>query len=290
MYHLGGQKLSKKLALIIVQTLTVLTLALISFSSINSINAQLQSSQQVILSPNQLNFVGEQGVSSLSRTLYVIGFANVDVRITLTPTDLFENNSGKVIPASSVVTSVSSLNVPNISEQGISILVMTSGVAEGTYQGAIVLTSTNDTTITSQSIQVTVKIEPKYYSYYPTFSYFSILFSILFIISALLLGEVFDWQYGKILLFIFGFIALLLWVVSIYTSLAFKSSSLTDPSNLLGTALVIPFVGYLVAHVKDSRDDRRALENTALTIRNSSIGKDVDILTSLVAELSTHYA
>jgi hypothetical protein len=242
--------------------------------------------QQVYLPTSQLNFVGAQGSASISRTLTVVGFTNQTVSVTLVRTDLYDNTTGNVIKANLINIDPDSFNLSQTNIT-INISINTSGIASdtllqaATYQGVIVLTSTNATTTVTTGIPVTVKIEPIYFPF-TQWIFFSILVSVFI---SLFFGEVekVQFRFTKFVVILFGVFAAGAYFILIL------SASLTDPGNIIYTALIIPFIGYLIYYVKDLRADRKSLEDTALGIRNAGIQKDVGTLVDLMGELSTHY-
>jgi hypothetical protein len=243
--------------------------------------------QGVYLPISQLNFVGQQGLTNLNRTLVVVGLTNQTINVKLVPTELYDNTTGKIIPASSLVISPSSFTLSQ-SNETINISIRTSGVTAdtwfqaATYQGAIILTSTNATTTMTSSIPITVKMEP-----YLFLSYWLIFFiaMIISILISFLLAEIdpVAFPHTKFLVVCFGLLAIALYFLSIITT------SLTDPGNIIATVLIAPFGAYLIGYVKDLRTDQSSLENAARQSRNKNIGTDIDTLVNLIGELSTHY-
>jgi hypothetical protein len=60
--------------------------------------------------------------------------------------------------------------------------------------------------------------------------------------------------------------------------------------SLISGALVVPFIGYIIAYVKDKRDERKESIKTAITLRNNGIQKDLDFLRDILGETGKNYA
>lgn len=243
--------------------------------------------QQVYLPINQLNFIGEQGTPNLNRTLVVVGLANQTVNVTLVPTDLYDNTTNQIISANSITIQPTNFSLPQ-TNMTINISINTSGVTlsplqTATFQGAIILTSSNATAVTITNIPIIVKIQQENFHLYPEIFIPTML---ILIILSLIFGEIetIKFRFTKFLVIILGMGA-----AGVYFYLVL-TTSLIDTGNVISTALIAPFIAYLIYYVKDLRDDRKSLQTAAQTIRNANIGKDVDILTNLMGELTTHFA
>jgi hypothetical protein len=246
--------------------------------------------QQVYLSNSQLNFVGEQGDKNLSRTIVAVGLTNQTVKAELAATELYDNASGKSIPANSVVIDPLNFSLSQ-SYQNITITIITENISSFallpmTYQGNIILTTTNATATSVTSIPVTVKIG------LPTFSSDQlgwILAVIVLIGVSLVVGEIEGIQRGIIKRFS-KFIVVIAGISAVgIFFLLILSTSLVDTGNLIYTALISPFIAYLIYYVKNLRDERKSIETAARTVRNQNIGKDLESIQNLMGELTTHY-
>jgi hypothetical protein len=242
--------------------------------------------QQVYLPISQLNFVGEQGGAEMNRTLVVVGLTNQTINVTIFATDLYDNTTGRSIPASLIDINSTSFNLSRSSET-VNISIKPPGIdlttfQPITYQGTIILTSTNATTTIVISIPVTVKIDPAW-----ALSDQSVLFLLMmvFIAASLVFGEIetLKHRFTKFFVIICGLVAVAIYFVLVFTT------ALVDAGNLIYTALITPFIVYLTYYVKDLRDERKSLEDAARNVRNQNIGKDVETLTNLMGELTTHY-
>jgi hypothetical protein len=241
--------------------------------------------QLVYLSVSQLNFIGQVGAANLSRTLVVVGLTNQTINVQLIPTELYDNATGKIIPASSLVINPSSFSLSRLNDT-IDISISTSGVTSdllqpATYQGAIIVISTNATTTATSSIPVTIKMTPAFF-----FSYwliFLISMVVLILLSFLLAESNPVSALAKFFVVFLGILAILCYFLSIITT------SLTDPGNIISTVLIAPFAVYLINYVRDLRTDQSGLESAARQSRNKNVGTDIDTLVNVIGELSTHF-
>jgi len=252
--------------------------------------------QQVYLSTNQLNFVGDLYSKNLDNTLIVVGVTNQNVSVKLIPTDLYNNITGKSIPASSITLSNSSFSITQ-SNETVNISIDTSSIGLTTlqpqiFQGALILITTNATATTTTAIPIMVKLElPGLFS--SQWAYFIVM--VILIGFSVGFGTLdFPYQksnlinkirkYEKVFVVVSGFFAIAIYFLLIL------SNSLTDPGNLIDTAAIIPLATYLTTYVKDRRDDSKSLQTAANTLRNQNIEKDLSTIDGLMGELTTHKA
>ncbi|MGD0978309.1 MAG: hypothetical protein ABR962_04115 [Candidatus Bathyarchaeia archaeon] len=251
-------------------------------ATVGSAIAQNSVPSLVAVSNSQLSYFGVEGVSSLNRTISIIGIVDENVNVTVISGDLYNNNTGKVISSYEVTISPPSFSLSKGDVANVSISLETVGKGAGTYQGVILVTATTTTTnVTISNIAITANIESKN----ALLVQYGIIFVILVLIAvALLFGETDTFRFTKFVVVVSGLVAVGLWLVSIVTS------SITDTGNIISTILIAPFIGYVIYYVKDKREDRRDREKTSRTIRNTGIAGDIDILRNLMGEITAHYS
>lgn len=242
----------------------------------------------VALSSNEISFYGKEGSDIVSYDLRVIGLVDKDVTVKLSSATLYDNKSSNSITleASEVPEKVKK----NI-EQTITLELNIAGKKPGTYKGAIIATAQTTDNITTTNIPVTAKIEEDTPWYIPIGEASLVIVTIVLIGVALGIPEnteKFLWGrkvYSKRpWVIILGIIVVSLWLVSLV------STDIGEPSNMVTTVLVTPFILYVISYVKDKRTERLEKEKVSRTVQNEGIKEDVNLIRSLIGELSSHCA
>lgn len=263
----------------------VIFIALFLISLVNSIAvaaAQDSVPQLIALSANELNFYGEEGTTQLSRTLTIVGLAEEEVQVTLFPAELYDNSSGKNVS----IVAIESFSVRKNEEKIANILLNTSRASAGTYQGAIIVTATTPENITTTTITVTAKIEIEK----PLLSVSQLIVIVLFIIPmffGLYWKDEWDkkWFVPKKRLVV---VFLGIFVAAVF--IGAMVTSIFGDLTILSSALIAPFIAYVISYVKDKRTERLEKEKASRKIRNTGIEKDIELIRNVMGETATHCA
>ncbi len=243
-------------------------------------NAQTSSPTLIALSSSQLNFYGTQQATYLNRTANIVGLVNQNVTVAIVSDELYNNSTGTIIPYTKVEIAPANFTLSKNEAQKVSFSIKTSGARVGTYQGTFLVTATTDTlNVTVTNIGVTAKIDIEHQTAY---KYLLLGGIVVLIFAAFMVADnlppknnnpsptpeqieftwsefkkAFTWKQFKDSLFsvfickgglviLLGFFAVILWVILItYSALSF-----TDPGNIISTALIVPFVAYLIYFIK----------------------------------------
>jgi len=259
-------------------TLTFALFAVILVLFVETACAQDDASHFIALSGNETIFVGKAGITGLTRTVNIIGLTDETVTVTLYPSELYDNKSGRSISPSKFNINPNSFPLTRNNVATVNISLDTSDLSEGNYLGTIIVTAANATSIELANINVTVRIESGYSS---VISLIFLLTIAILTAVAFALGEL--RHVGKFLVVVFGMAAVTLWLLSVYTS------SFLDPGNIIATVLIGNLVGYIVYYVKDEREENRDLEKTSREIRNKGLGTDIELIRNLLGEITAHY-
>lgn len=279
--------MSKKAAAIL---FALLLIPLIS--SIAVAMAQDSVPRLITLSTNELNLVGTEGVTNLGQTLRMVGIGDEKVDVKLFSADLYDNNSGKTISLNEMNIVPDLFSLSRNEEKTVNITLNTLGASAGTYQGTILVTATTTTNITDTKVKVTVKIKienPWIYQWVP------VIVTLVLIAVALNLPEEQKFLNGapnllsryyskKTVLVILSISSVFLWFLSLVTS------SFGEPSNIISTILIGPFIGYVIYYVKDLREERKEMEKASRALRAEGITKDIELLRNILGEITSHFA
>ncbi|MBN1357222.1 hypothetical protein JW988_00475, partial [Candidatus Bathyarchaeota archaeon] len=254
------------------------------------------------ISSSELDFYAEENGAPQTIELTLVGLApgeGVDVKIV--DAKLYDNSS----EGDGVIVNISEdvFDLEQNENKSITLTFDPSGEKAGVYEGVLIITATNKTAsaeILTTNIKLTAKIEsaPLWYK--------SVYAQILFVFGAI--APIFvglaipdkevpwekpkrfkDWlpdhKYSKrFWLVVLGAISVSFWLISIV------SLSFTEPGTIINTVLVTPFLTYVISFVKDKRTERLEKEKASRTIRNTGIEKDIELLRSIIGEISTHCA
>lgn len=271
----------------------LLLISLINFIAVAV--AQDSVPQLITLSTDELNFLGTEGVTNLSQTLRIVGIGDEKVNVTLFSADLYDSSSGKTISFNEMNIVPDLFSLSRNEEKAVNIMLNTLGVSAGTYQGTILVTATTTTTITETKIKVITKIKIEN----PWISQWGPLIATLIVIAIALnlpeekkerkfLNRARDFlntHYSKKFFLVFlGMLSVFLWFLSLVTS------SFGDPSNIISTILIGPFVGYVIYYVKDKREETKEKEKASRALLTGGIEKDIELLRNLLGETTSHFA
>ncbi|UCE16460.1 MAG: hypothetical protein JSV12_02265 [Candidatus Bathyarchaeota archaeon] len=268
-----------------------IVITLVFFSLVGSIalaTAQDSATPLITLSTTELNFYGQEGTLPSSRNLIVVGLAD-EVEVKLVASDLYSNRSGESVAVKLNITQ-NPFPVPKNTPITVNIA-LSSGVKAGTYKGVIIVTATANGNITTTNLAVIATIgaiDPWYFS---GVQWGLILAIGVLIFVALIFPEDKEFYFKgrkilskKIWVVGLGIIVAIIWLVSL-TSFPFG-----DPSTVITTSLITPFLAYAIGIVKDKRTERLEKEKVSRTIRDEGIKKDIDLIRNLIGEMATHCA
>lgn len=268
-----------------------IVITLVFFSLVGSIalaTAQDSATPLITLSTTELNFYGQEGTLPSSRNLIVVGLAD-EVEVKLVASDLYSNRSGESVAVKLNITQ-NPFPVPKNTPITVNIA-LSSGVKAGTYKGVIIVTATANGNITTTNLAVIATIgaiDPWYFS---GVQWGLILAIGVLIFVALIFPEDKEFYFKgrkilskKIWVVGLGIIVAIIWLVSL-TSFPFG-----DPSTVITTSLIAPFLAYAIGIVKDKRTERLEKEKVSRTIRDEGIKKDIDLIRNLIGEMATHCA
>jgi hypothetical protein len=249
------------------------------------------------LSSTEINFYGKEGTLPKSRNLIIVGLAD-GVQVTLVASDLYCNTSDVNITVKFNHTGpvLVSKNVSKAVE-----ISLGSTAKAGIYKGSIIVTATANENITATNLAVVATIT----ALNPWFSsvvQWGLIILIGFLIFVALTYP-YDWKLyfdrrrrsfsktggseilsKEILLVGVGVTVSILWLWSLV------SFPFGDPSTVITTILISPFLAYAIGIVKDKRTERLEKEKASRTLRDEGIKKDIELVTSLIGEIGTHFS
>ena len=272
--------------------MTVLFLALIMIPLVGSMAAEAAQSSAaslVALSTTTLSFVGTQGQTHLNRTLTFVGIINQTVDVTLVPTDLYDNSTGKTISANDVRITPFTFSTLN-NQTNVNISINTSEAKSGTYGGTILVTAAiyNSTTrnLQTAAIQVNVSalIQPGIFLFAEPQVVIIVFIIILELIAYLYPDE---WPGETYIVVLFGFIITLSWASIL---LVYGLSPINNILTAIGTIAIIPFLGWVINDLNSKRTAQNDKEKSARAIENEGNKSDIDMIRNVLGELETHYA
>jgi hypothetical protein len=275
----------------------ILFFVLILFSLVSSIAvaaAQSSAANTVVVAPSTLSFAGKEGQTQLDRTLTFVGNSNQTVTVTLTPTDLYDNNTGQSLSASDIEITPSNFTIA-INQTTVTVSLNISQTEGGTYQGALLLTTavTNPTTGTLQiavrSIGVSVVIQPGTRSLISTIvSYQFLLLAVIMILvgATLAFGEN-DWPLKNLVVVGLGVFVTSLWAAML---IIYGFSAGNSILTTVGTIVMIPFFAFVINYVNNQISTQNDRKKTARGIENEGNTSDINMVRSVLAELETHSA
>lgn len=268
-----------------------IVITLVFFSLVGSIalaTAQDSATPLITLSTTELNFYGQEGTLPSSRNLIVVGLAD-EVEVKLVASDLYSNRSGESVAVKLNITQ-NPFPVPKNTPITVNIA-LSSGVKAGTYKGAIIVTATANGNITTTNLAVIATIGAIDPWYFPGVQWGLILAIGVLIFVALIFPEDKEFYFKgrkilskKIWVVGLGIIVAIIWLVSL------ASFPFGDPSTVITTILIAPFLAYAIGIVKDKRTERLEKEKVSRTIRDEGIKKDIDLIRNLIGEMATHCA
>jgi len=276
----------------------IILLVIVFFSLIGPFTvatAQDSTNPLTALSSTEINFYGEEGTLPTSKKLIIVGLAD-GVQVTLLASDLYSNSSDESIAIE--FNHTGPLPVSKNVSKTVNIS-LSSGAKAGIYKGSLIVIATANGNITTTNLKVVATIKPLN----PWFSavQWGLIFLIGFLIFvALIYPE--DWKFyierqrvfsktrgRKILskeIFVVGVgvIVAFLWLLSLV------SFPFGDPSTVITTILIAPFLAYAIGIVKDRRTERLEKEKASRTLRDEGIKKDIELIANLMGEMATHCA
>lgn len=240
------------------------------------------------MSSTELTFYGEEGNDVLSFSLTVVGLVDENVTVKLSSAVLYDNSSKNSVELGATEASNA---VKKNEEQTIIVNLNVTATKAGTYKGAVIVTAETTQNITATIVPVTAKIVEVAQWYYPIGQWGLVFITLSLIGAALIFPENKKkniWKFNVVSkmswVVIFGISAVSLWLVSLVIS------GIGEPSNMVTTVLVTPFVLYVINCVKDKRTERLEKEKISRKIQNEGSKKDIELIRSLLGELSTHCA
>jgi hypothetical protein len=126
-----------------------------------STSSATSSPSLIALSTNQLSFYCQEGAGSVNRTINIVGLVNQTIDVTVIPVDLYDNNTGAVIPYNNVQIAPSNFTLLMNELQVVTIsLGAHAGKQIGTYLGTILVTAATETSnVTVSNVSITAKID-----------------------------------------------------------------------------------------------------------------------------------
>ena len=258
-------------------------------SSIAVVAAQSSATNLVALSPTTLSFVG--GQTQLNRTLTFVGITNQTVNVTLVPTDLYDNNTGKTLSANDIEITPLTFNVTVTDNQtNVNISLNASQTQGGTYQGTILVitkiynSTTNNLQINATNIYVSAIIQPGI-SFFFEPQYLLIILIVVLELAAFLYPD--EWRFKKFFVVLFGGSVLILWVSIL---LIYGFSPINSILSTIGTIVIIPFFAWVINYLNEKRTTENEKEKSSRTIENEGNASDIELVRNVLGELETHFA
>ena len=298
----------KKKALILLTSFLVFSIA----GSIAFVTGQESGTPLIALSSTNITFYGEKDTSLEARNLTIIGLED-SVNVTLIPSDLYSNGTGKSTSINlTIFGSLATDNysfMTNKSEQTLITVTISPLGKTGTYTGSITITATVKENITITNLPVVVTIVPV--NLWNSLVQWSSVAAVAILIFIGLMvqddrwipkkEQIIDIHYNKhkiswkiparifllkrkVWVPIIGILVSIIWI---YLMVA---ADFGGPATVFNALLVGPFVAYSVAVVKDIRTERLEKEKTSRTIRDDGIKKDLELIGNLIGEMATHCA
>ena len=246
----------------------------------------------VSISPNSLSLVGTEGEAQLNRTLTFVGITNQTVNVTLIPTDLYDNGTGKTLSANAIEISSPTFNVAaNQTNVNISLNIsQTKG--GGTYQGTIIVTTaiynstTNNQQIAVTNIGVSVTIRASGISSDTLTQIFIIVIILFFELVAFLISET-EWTFKNFAVAVFGVSVVAVWI---YMLLIYGFTQSNGLLTTIGTIVIVPFFGWVINYLNTQRTTENEKLKTSRGLETTGIKSDIDTIRDVLGELQTHYA
>ena len=270
----------------------ILFFVLILASLVSSIAAAAQSSaaNTVVVAPSTLSFVGKEGQTQLDRTLTFVGNSNQTIRVTLVPTELYDNNTGQSLSANDVEIKPPTFTVTNNQQAVVSVLLNISQTMGGTYQGTLLLTTTvtNSTTnnlqIAAGSIGVSVVIQPGIRSLSSTIvsTQFLLLVIIMVLVGATLAFGENEWPSKNLVVVGLGVFVTSLWAAML---IIYGFSAGNSILTTVGTIVMIPFFAFVINYVNNQISTQNDRKKTARGIENEGNTSDINMVRSVLAEV-----
>ena len=269
----------------------LLLLAIVFFLLVGSItlaNGQDSASSLITSSSTELNFYGKENALPSSRNLTFVGLTD-GVSVRLVASALYNNGSGESVAIKLNVTQ-DPFPVPRNEPVPVNVAFVSAAKA-GTYEGTIIVIATSGENITTTILPVVATIQALNPWYYAGVQWGLIVIIGLLIFFALVFPEDTEIRFKrrtvlskKIWVVGLGIIVAIIWLVSL------ASFPFGDPSTVITTILITPFLAYAIGIVKDKRTERLEREKVSRTIRDEGIKKDIDLIRNLMGEMSTHCA
>jgi len=246
------------------------------------------------LSSNEIIFYAEENGDSQSADLILVGLAAGEgVNVRIVTSKLYDNSSGQAVDITLQGEDDDDFNLLLYDERPVTVTLNPSGEKAGTYEGVLMITATNKTAteeILTTNIKVKAIIKGAAFWYNSTnLQVILIIFAIVPMIIGLVIPDkefrARGIKYSKKPWLVFlGAISVFSWLAS------FVSFSFKEPSTIINTVVVTPFLTYVISFVKDKRTERLDKEKTSRTIRDEGIKEDVKLIRDLIGEMATHCA
>lgn len=240
--------------------------------------------------PTTLSFFGTNGQAQLKRTLTFVGITNQSLTVNLTPTDLYDNNTGNSISSNKIEISPSNFTIQGNSTT-VNVSLETSQAIGGSYSGTILLTtstinsSRNNLQVATTNIGVSATIQIGFSSLIQPQFYLVISIFIIEMVAFAAVSN--DWPFKNYVVLIVTILALSIWA---YMLFVYGFSQINGILTTIGTIFVAPFLIFITNYVRDQWSTENDKRKSVRDIENKGRANDIEMVRSVLGELETHFA
>lgn len=242
-----------------------------------------QESTLISLSSTEIKFAGNLNDEIAPRTFTVYGLSEIPVSVLIDTNELYDNNTGTIVSEDKLSVTPPSFSLPNAQTQTVTVNFDSTDVGAGTYSGAIVVIATNvNGTTTSSTIYVVTSISGSSESFFSSIE--NHLIWVILVLS--FLGYIYREKWWRKQYVVIG-IAILITYIWIYMLI---NLGLGDFFSAIATVLITPYITYAGTYLTEKRSQRIERERTSITVRNEGIKEDINLMRTILGELTTHFA